>query len=115
MDAKAPKAHYATEDRIGVLEELLKERYSVRAFLPQAVPNYAATEQFNELRKKYPDYGYKEATLNPTNPRDRAVEWEAELVNQFRNDAAKTTCTGTASTNATSVPTSASNPRDKRR
>jgi len=35
--AKAPKAHYATEDRIGVLEELLNERYSVRAFLPQEV------------------------------------------------------------------------------
>ena len=36
MDAPA-KAHYATEDRIGVLEELLNERYSVRAFLPQEV------------------------------------------------------------------------------
>ena len=69
-------------------------------FLPQAVPNYAATEQFNELRKKYPDYGYKEATLNPTNPRDRAVEWEAELVNQFRNDAAKTELTGERDTPA---------------
>ena len=38
MDAAAPKARYATEDRIGVLEELLNERYSVRAFLPQEVP-----------------------------------------------------------------------------
>ena len=37
MDAVA-KARYATEDRIGVLEELLNERYSVRAFLPQEVP-----------------------------------------------------------------------------
>src|SRR5205807_3453551 len=36
--AKAPKSHYATEDRIGVLEELLNERYSVRAFLPREVP-----------------------------------------------------------------------------
>jgi nitroreductase len=33
-----PKARDATQDRIGVLEELLNERYSVRAFLPQAVP-----------------------------------------------------------------------------
>jgi protein-histidine pros-kinase len=56
-------------------------------FLPQSVPAYAATEQFNDLRKKYPDYSYKEATLNPTNPRDRATDWEADLVNQFRNDA----------------------------
>ena len=38
MDAKAPKARFTTEDRIGVLEELLNERYSVRAFLPQEVP-----------------------------------------------------------------------------
>ena len=36
--AKAPKANYSAEQRIGVLEELLKERYSVRAFLPQPVP-----------------------------------------------------------------------------
>jgi nitroreductase len=33
-----PKARYAMQDRIGVLEELLNERYSVRAFLPQPVP-----------------------------------------------------------------------------
>jgi len=54
-------------------------------FLPQSVPAFAATETFNTLRKKYPDFSYKEATLNPTNPRDRAVEWEADVVNYFRN------------------------------
>src|SRR5882757_103163 len=54
-------------------------------FLPQTVPAFSATEVFNELRKKYPEYAYKEAMLNPTNPRDRAVEWEADIVNQFRN------------------------------
>ena len=37
MDVAA-KARYASEDRIGVLEELLNERYSVRAFLPREVP-----------------------------------------------------------------------------
>ena len=37
MDAKTAKPRYATEERIGVLEELLNERYSVRAFLPQEV------------------------------------------------------------------------------
>src|ERR1700688_3866174 len=36
-------------------------------FLPQTVPAYSATEVFNTLRKKYPDFVYKEATLNPTN------------------------------------------------
>ncbi len=57
-------------------------------FLPQAVSAYAATETFNSIRKKYPDFTYKEATLNPTNPRDRAVEWEADAVNYFRNGSA---------------------------
>jgi nitroreductase len=36
--AKPPNARHSTEDRIGVLEELLNERFSVRAFLPQEVP-----------------------------------------------------------------------------
>jgi len=57
-------------------------------FLPQSVPAYSATEVLNDLRKKYPEYSYKEAMLNPTNPRDRAVDWEADLINQFRNGSA---------------------------
>jgi protein-histidine pros-kinase len=54
-------------------------------FLPQTVPAYAATETLNELRKNHPEYAYKEATLNPSNPRDRASDWEADLVAGFRN------------------------------
>ena len=57
-----------------------------RSFLPQTVPAYAATESFNYLRASYPDYAYKEATLNPTNLRDRAVDWETDVINVFRND-----------------------------
>ncbi len=56
-----------------------------RAFLPQSVPAYAATEIFANLRAQYADYTYKEATLNPTNPRDRATDWEADLIQEFRN------------------------------
>jgi HAMP domain-containing protein len=54
------------------------------AFLPQSVPAYSANEYFNQLRKKFPDYSYKEATLNPTNPINRATDWEADIVNTFR-------------------------------
>jgi HAMP domain-containing protein len=57
-----------------------------RSFLPQTVPAYAATESFNYMHAAYPDYNYKEATLNPTNLRDRAVDWETDIVNVFRND-----------------------------
>lgn len=53
-------------------------------FLPQSVPGYSATEYFNELHRKFPEYAYKEATLNPTNPRDRASDWEADIVYAFR-------------------------------
>src|SRR5882762_5902182 len=53
-------------------------------FLPQSVPAFAANEQFSDLRKKFADYDYKEATLNPTNPRNRATDWETDVVNQFR-------------------------------
>ena len=55
-------------------------------FLPQTVSAYAATEYFNNLRKTFPEYSYKEATLNPTNPRDRAVDWEVDVVNHFREN-----------------------------
>jgi len=57
-------------------------------FLPQSVPSYSATEYFNNLRRTFTDYSYKEATLNPTNPRDRAVDWEVDVVTHFRENAA---------------------------
>lgn len=54
-------------------------------FLPQSVPSYGATQLLNQLRNAHPDYVYKEAALNPTNPRNRATEWEADIINAFRN------------------------------
>jgi len=57
----------------------------MRVFLPQSVPAYAATETLNALRQNYPDYGYKEATINPTNPRNRAGDWENDVIRIFRD------------------------------
>lgn len=57
----------------------------MRVFLPQSVPAFAAAETMGELRKKQPDYSYKEAALNPTNPRNRATDWEADLIQVFRD------------------------------
>lgn len=56
-------------------------------FLPQSVPSYSAVEVLSSLQAKYPEFAYKEATLNPTNPRDRAVGWEVDIVSQFRGNA----------------------------
>lgn len=53
-------------------------------FLPQSVPAFAATEVLARVQKDHPEFNYKEATLNPTNPRDRAVEWEADVIGNFR-------------------------------
>jgi HAMP domain-containing protein len=61
-------------------------------FLPQTIPAYSAREVFELLRKnpEYRDFFYKEATLNPTNLRDKADAFEAKLVEQFRaNDKLK--------------------------
>lgn len=57
-----------------------------RDFLPQSVPSYAATQNFNTVRESYPEYTYKEAALNPTNPRDHATDWETDIIQIFRND-----------------------------
>lgn len=78
--ALAIRAYTASE-----IVPLLSESMQT-SFLPQSVPSYAATQNFLKLRDEHPEYAYKEATLNPTNPRDRAADWEADIVQQFRND-----------------------------
>ncbi len=54
-------------------------------FLPQSVPAYSSAEVLASLQKTYPEYSFKSAMLNPTNPRDKAVAWEEDVVNQFRS------------------------------
>ena len=57
-----------------------------RQFLPQTISAYAARESFKAFRTNFPDYIYKEAALNPTNPNDRATDWEADIIHEFRNN-----------------------------
>ena len=80
MEGALAVRNYTVSEIRPLLELQLK-----RGFLPQSVPSYAATQTFQKLRDSYPEYTYKEATLNPTNPRDRASDWEADLVSDFRN------------------------------
>ena len=70
----------------------------VREFLPQSVPAYAASETINKLTKKRPAYAYKEATLNPTNPRDRPTDWETDVVQAFRKNQSLTELIGERNT-----------------
>jgi HAMP domain-containing protein len=74
---------YTTDQLDPLLED--KAAHST-TFIAQTIPFFGATELFNYLRKTYPAYTYKEATLNPTNPRDRAADWEADVIQGFRNN-----------------------------
>src|SRR5579862_4763540 len=83
MIESARSTRQYTSDDLAPLFETLTDRQN--RFLPETIPFYAATVTFEYLRKQYPDYSYKEAALNPTNLRDRAVDWEADLIAYFRN------------------------------
>ncbi len=82
---------------IGEIRPLLALQMK-ETFLPQTVPAYAATQAFTKLRKTHAEYTYKEATLNPTNPRDRAADWEADIVQEFRNHNDRTEVIGVRDT-----------------
>lgn len=89
MEAALAVRTYTSSQIKPLLETQMK--YS---FLPQSVPAYSANEYFNQLRKRFPDYSYKEATLNPTNPINRATDWEADIVRYFRQSPDKTELMG---------------------
>jgi HAMP domain-containing protein len=60
-----------------------------QTFIPETIPAFSATEVFQKLRKneEYRNFFYKEATLNPTNLRDKVDSFEATLLERFRKDA----------------------------
>lgn len=70
------------------IRPLLSDKLDIE-FLPQTVPAYGATRNIEKLRAKYPEYSYKEATLNPTNPSNRAADWEADIIRWFKDHPEK--------------------------
>ena len=69
---------YTTDEIAPLLAEQLKVR-----FLPQSIPFFAAQSVLRSMAKQFPAYTYKEAALNPTNPADRATDWEAGIIGTF--------------------------------
>ena len=67
-------------------------------FLSESVPAFGATQIMNQLRTTHADYTYKEAALNPTNPNNRATEWETDIINEFRNFPDRKEISGTRMT-----------------
>lgn len=84
MEAALAVRSYTIEEIKPHLDPMLD-----KVFLPQTVPAYSAVETFGRLQKKYPDFSYREATLNPTNPRDRSADWETTIINGFRQGSSK--------------------------
>jgi HAMP domain-containing protein len=82
MDSALAIRDYTANEILPLLSERIQSE-----FPPQSVPFYAATQNFLRLRARHPEYMYKEATLNPMNPRDRAADWESDIIQRFRSDA----------------------------
>lgn len=66
---------------------LLSPRLEVQDnFISESIPSYSVREIFEYFRSnpEYTDFLYKDATLNPTNLRDKADDFEAKIVKRFR-------------------------------
>lgn len=58
-------------------------------FIPQTVPNYSAIKVFENLQtdSQYKNFIYREATLNPTNLRDKADSFETKLIENLQKNS----------------------------
>jgi HAMP domain-containing protein len=75
-----------TNERVQPL--LLPRVDTQEQFIPESIPSFAIREVFEILRKnkEYGNFIYKDATLNPTNLRDKTDDFEAKIVEQFRQN-----------------------------
>jgi HAMP domain-containing protein len=92
MDNALAVRTYTSEHIRPLLETQMKYE-----FRPEMISAYSARKVLLNLTDKNPEYKefqYREPTLNPTNPEDRAVDWESDLINQFRTGTVKGTLAG---------------------
>jgi protein-histidine pros-kinase len=82
---------YTTSELAPLLEQNPQHKTK---FLAETVPAFGAISTFNKLRQKYPDYTYREATINPTNPEHRAADWEADVIGFLRDHPEQKQVTG---------------------
>ena len=85
MAASSKATRDYTDEEISPILESTPEHKN--DFLPQTIPFFAAETSFRDVQKQFPDYAYKEAALNPTNPADHATDWEADIINTFQKDS----------------------------
>ena len=85
MEAAAGIRTYTSNE----IAPLLGAKRDDDKFHPQTVPSYAASKNFALLARKFTDYAYREAALNPINLSNRAVDWEADIIDDFRRNRHK--------------------------
>lgn len=96
MSASASATKDYTDQQVSPILETTAQHNT--DFLAQTIPFYAANTTFKFLRNSHPDYTLREAALNPTNLDDRATEWEADLINYFRDHPTDTERVGQRNT-----------------
>jgi protein-histidine pros-kinase len=85
MEAAAGIRTYTSNE----IAPLLSAKLNDEKFHPQTVPAYAASRNFALLASKFTDYAYREAALNPINRENRALDWEADIISDFRRNLQK--------------------------
>ena len=83
LEVGAAMRAYTSEE----VDPLVRELGLDKDFHPQMVPSYAAQSALERVRKEFPEYLYRESSLNPTNVADRASDWEVGLMRAFQSDA----------------------------
>lgn len=83
-----------TNERVHPL--LLPKLDTQEQFIPESIPAFSVREVFEIFRKNkdYANFLYKDATLKPTNLRDKADDFETRLVKQFQKNANLTALSG---------------------
>lgn len=75
---------YTAEEVAPLLNPMKGEKFD-----RQAVSSYAVVKNLSKLRAQFPDFIYREASLNPFNQANRAEAWEADIINEFKANPAK--------------------------
>ncbi|MGB8643951.1 MAG: DUF3365 domain-containing protein [Anaerolineae bacterium] len=71
------------------IQPLLLDRVQTGStFTPESVPAFSAHTVFESFRLQgdYADFSYKEAAVNPSNPNDRADDFESQLLQRLVDD-----------------------------
>lgn len=80
MGAANATVHYTDVQVAPLLNSQMKTQ-----FLPQSIPFFAAQQTFDQMAKEFPDYAFRQPATNPTNPADRPVAWEADIIEVLRD------------------------------